>query len=191
MADQKYQQTPGETSAGNTGQTTVPPAAEIPPASQPPLSPQEQFTPYNATYTQEVTPSSEPAFETPPPYSNVVVSEGGGGGGIPRWFYVVLIATVVAFFVVSGLLVTTLLKSKSSTLTIEPTPTFTQVKISPTAALPTALPTPTPDQAITKLQQVSTSDEFSDIDTDIANTDLSSITDSLGVLDREMKATTK
>lgn len=181
-----------DTNEGNvTNQPIDTPAA----TGMPP--PPEQYNPYNATYAPAppVAASSEPAFESPPPpASSVVVSE-GGGGGIPRWFYIILAVTLIAFFVVTGLLVTTILKSKLTSSPAQPTvvPTSSQIKDSPspTMVIPTALPTPTPDQVVINLQQASTSDELVEIEKDLNNTDLSPVMNSLKEFDAEMKITSK
>ena len=174
----------------------VPVGGEVPMANQQAGVTNEQYNPYNPSNVQEMpTGGGEQVYSAPAEStysSNVAVSN--GGGGIPRWFYVVFAVTLIAFLVVTFFLITTILKPQGTPVVSEPTPTpATSVTIlpSPTVALPASSPTPTPDPVVTKLQEISSSDEIAEIEKDVNATNLSSIMDALTKLDGQMKTPSK
>lgn len=131
-----------------------------------------------------------PAVGSVPPTSPSVptVVVPGNGGGVPKWFYFIFGITVIVFFLVTALLVMQFTQKPSTVLDVVPT---TVPKIS----LKSELPTPTltsvnsaTDSALTKLEELGTTDEIASIETDLKNTDLSSLDQGWEVLDKEFGA---
>lgn len=159
------------------------------------LPPEELVSSDEETYSPEAVP---PEPSVPPPPTVVVPAD---GSGVPKWFYLIFGITLIVFFAVTALLINSLLQKSTSS----PAPAGSSTS---TPAIPSVLPsntsssqreflpTLTPvseatDQAVFRLRQRSSSDELVDLQSDIDNTDLSSIKESLDVLDREMGITSK
>lgn len=129
----------------------------------------------------------------PPPPPEVIMS--AGSGKVPKGFYFIFGITLIVFFTVTALLVNSLLQKPGSS--------STSTDLSPTESTPSVLPSATSvpkeviepeftsdaevtDQAVMSLIQYSSSDEISEIQADIDNTDLSSIEEGLEILDEQI-----
>lgn len=132
-----------------------------------------------------------PVGSVPPasPSSPTVVVP-GGGGGVPKWFYFIFGITIIVFLVVTALLVMQFTQKPSTAP--EVVPTFV-----PRVSLKSELPTPTlasvnlaTDSALIKLGELGMTDEVASIETDLENTDLSSLDQGWEMLDKEFGANT-
>ena len=117
--------------------------------------------------------------------STVIVSS----GEVPKWFYFIFGIVLIAFLAVTTFLVIILTKKQSLTPEVVPTPTVINTNLSPTI-VPSPTPTTLPiDPAVLQFREQGSSDEVPEIETDIKNTDLSSINESLSALDSQMGVT--
>lgn len=121
-------------------------------------------------------PPETPQVATIP---TVVVS--GPKSGVPKWFYLIFAITLIVFFAVTTLIVLSLTQKKSTSPVAVPTTIPTSVQEV------TLSPTSTPeDPIISKFNEQSSSDELSDIETDLKNTDLGELDKSLNELDSQI-----
>lgn len=154
--------------------------------NQPESSPQADYN-SNISVEEENASGISPEFPMQPasiPPSTVVVSS--GGGRMSKWFYLIFGTVFIAFLAVTGVLIITLTKKQGAVTEVLPIPTIATVSPTPTIVLsptPTTIPV---DPAVLKFREQSDSDEVTDIETDVKNTDLSSIEESLSALDSQM-----
>ncbi|MCJ7740793.1 hypothetical protein MUP32_05795 [Candidatus Microgenomates bacterium] len=129
------------------------------------------------------TPASPPVAET-----TVVVSPLRRGP--PKWFYFIFLLVLVAFIVVTAILIITLNNKQSGGKTAEQKPSSqTEITATPTKELSPTPSVPQVDPAILKLNQLDSSDELANIETDTKGTDLTFIEDSLSALDSKIGST--
>lgn len=162
-------------------------------SSQPPLqTPVNTVTaPYPAASSSV---SSEPPIEVPPSSSGSVIVT--SGSGTPKWFFILFGLTLVLFIIVTAFLVMTLLnkkkdEDKQTAIAPDSVPSVTAVpKLSPTlfpiSPTVTLLPPEASDSTVIKMDTLSNSDEISQIENDIQNTDLSFIDTGLENLDKQI-----
>ena len=111
---------------------------------------------------------------------NVVLSS--SEGGVPKWFYFIFGLTLIVFFAVTTLIVLSFTQKKSNSPAAVPTTIPTTVQ---EVVIPSITPIPE-DPIISKFNEQSTSDEVSDIEADLSNTDLVELDNSLNELDSQM-----
>lgn len=127
-------------------------------------------------------PTPPPPPETPQVATipTVVVSE--PESRVPKWFYLIFAITLIVFFAVTTLIVLSFTQNKSTSPTTLPTAFPTQVQEVESPSL-----TPIPeDPIISKFNEQGSSDELTDIETDLNNTDLGELDKSLNELDSQM-----
>jgi len=143
----------------------------------------DQNNPFNQ---KPEVPIEQPLTPTPPPETpqvatipTVVVSE--PVSGVPKWFYFIFAITLIVFFAVTTLIVLSITQKKSTSPVAVPTivPTLTG-EVAPSV---TAKPE---DPIISKFNDQGSSDELTDIETDLNNTDLVELDKSLNELDGQM-----
>lgn len=104
--------------------------------------------------------------------------------GVPKWFYFIFGLTVIVFFFVTTLIILQLIKREPGPEVAQPV----SVSVTPSTGM---LPTPTltvmvaTDSAITKLNEVGSSDEISSIEADLKATDLTVLDQSLMIVDNQ------
>lgn len=112
------------------------------------------------------------------PTSSVVVPT--SGAVVPKWFYFIFGATVIAFFVVTTLLIAHLTQRSPSSVEVVPT-------ITPKITSPSPTPQAS-DSAVSKLNQLGSSDEVAAIEFDLKNTDLGPLDQAVNVVDSQMNS---
>ncbi len=145
-------------------------------------------------YTSNVSLGEEqvnPNQGLPPPPAETTVAVSSERRGPPKWFYFIFLAVLIAFVAVAAILVITLSNKKSGGKTAEQKPSSpTEITATPTEEISPTPSIPPVDPAVLKLNQLDTSDEVVNIETDTKGTDLTFIEDSLSALDSKIGFTT-
>lgn len=134
----------------------------------------------------EVNYQPEANLSPPPPPTVIVPPEGNGK---PFWLYLLFAVTIVIFIAITFLLVASL-KQKSSSPEVPPTP-FPSVTPLVTRE-PTLRISPTPKEnqateaAVLNLRKLRQSDELTDIEADLNETDLAILEESLNFLNLQI-----
>lgn len=126
----------------------------------------------------------------PPPPSETTVAVSPLRRGPPKWFYFIFLLVLVAFIAVTAILIITLNNKQSGGKPVEEKPSSqTEITATPTKELSPTPSVPQVDPAILKLNQLDSSDEVANIETDTKGTDLTFIEDSLSALDSKIGST--
>lgn len=162
------------------------PYNQIVPGQQPPQPQTPEVPPIQpipTPFSPPVSIPSTPAASPPSPVAPTVVLP-QNGHGVPKWFYFIFGITLVVFFIVTTVLVWQLTQKQSAE---ETTPIYTPritdriTQVSPTLAASGSAT----DAAILKLNKLKSSDEISDIESDIEAGDFSSIEKEMLAFDEE------